>query len=67
MNNNIYIELKENTWGITLEDYTNLPINSNGVKLADGIPDGSNLEVFNLTNGQIEIYAEAFKGLWCER
>ena len=67
MNNGKLVELKENTWGILKDDYDNLDTNEYGIKLARGMPDGTQLEVFNLRTGKIEIYAEAFKEVWYER
>ena len=63
----IYFELKENTWGITRTNYDNLPTNLYGVKVAQDMPNGTNIEVFNETTGTIDIYAEAFQGAWYER
>lgn len=63
----IYIELKENTWGIELANYNNLSENSDGIKIAKDMPDGTQLEVFDNTTGKIKIYAEAINKLWYER
>ena len=63
----LYIELKENTWGIELAKYNNLPENTNGIKIANDMPDGTQLEVFDETSGKIKIYAEAINKLWYER
>lgn len=62
-----YITLKENTLGYELNDYNSLPVNSNGIKKAEGVPDGTALEVFNNLTGKIEAYAEAINELWFER
>ena len=64
---NIYVELKENAWGIELNDYNNLPTNANGVKIAHDMPDGTQLEVYDATSGKIVKYAEAIKAVWYER
>ncbi len=63
----IYVELKENVWGIKQTDYENLPTNVNGVKIAKDMPDGTCLEIFDESSGKITKYAEAFKGAWYER
>lgn len=64
----VYHELKENNWGITKENYDNLPTNSKGVKIIKcDMPNGTNLEVFDEETGTIVAYAEAFQGLWYER
>lgn len=62
-----YITLKENTLGYELNDYNSLPVNFNGIKKAEGVPNGTALEVFNNLTGEIEIYAEAINELWFER
>lgn len=62
-----YEELKDNVLGLSLEKYNSLPTNANGIKKAIGVPNGTQLEVFNETTGTIDIYAEAIKELWFER
>ena len=64
---NDYIELKDNTWGISKTNYDALPTNANGCKLAIGAPDGLQLEVFDESTGKIVIYAEAINKVWYER
>ena len=44
---NIYVELKDNTWGISKSNYDALPKNAAGLKLATGKPNGLQLEVFD--------------------
>ena len=64
---NIYVELKDNTWGISKSNYDALPTNASGLKLATGKPNGLQLEVFNESTGKIVIYAEAINEVWYER
>ena len=63
----IYVELKDNTWGISKTNYDALPTNSNGVKLASKIPNGLQLEVYDEVTGKIVVYAEAINEAWYER
>ena len=65
--NNDYIELKENTWGIEITNYNNLPSSSNGIKVAKDMPNGTQLEIFDNSTGKIVKYAEAINYLWYER
>lgn len=62
-----YIQLKENTWAIEQGNYDSLPVNSNGIKEAKDVPDGTQLEVFDNTSGKIKVYAEAINNAWYER
>ncbi len=64
---NIYVELKDNTWGISKSNYDALPVNASGLKLATGKPNGLQLEVFNESTGKIVVYAEAINEFWYER
>ena len=64
---NIYVELKDNTWGISKSKYDALPTNASGLKLATGKPNGLQLEVFNESTGKIVVYAEAINQVWYER
>ena len=66
-NDGKYVALKENNVGISLSDYENLPKNDKGIKVADDMPNGTFLEVFNESTGTIDIYAEAINELWFER
>ena len=66
-NDNKYISLKENNVGISLSNYESLPQNSKGIKIADDMPNGTALEVFDEDTGKITIYAEAINELWFER
>lgn len=65
--NGKYKKLKENNIGISLTDYETLPKTSNGIKIADDMPNGTLLEVFDMMSGKIVIYAEAIEELWYER
>lgn len=67
MNSDKYVMLKENNVGISLSDYESLPKNESNIKIADDMPNGTLLEVFNENTGKIEIYAEAINELWYER
>ena len=62
-----YKELKENNVGISKVNYEALPKNANGIKIADDMPNGTLLEVFDEATGKIVIYAEAIEELWYER
>lgn len=64
---NIYVELKDNTWGISKSNYDALPRNALGLKLASGKPNGLQLEVYDEATGKIVIYAEAINQVWYER
>lgn len=65
--NDVYIELKDNTWGISKVNFDSLPTNENGHKLATGKPNGTQLEVFDEVAGKIVAYAEAINYVWYER
>lgn len=64
---NVYVELKDNTWGISKANYDALPTNALGVKIASELPNGLQLEVFDENTGKIIIYAEAINEAWYER
>lgn len=65
--NSKYISLKENNVGISKTNYDGLAVNSNNIKIADDMPDGTLLEVFDESTGKIVTYAEAINELWYER
>ena len=64
---NIYVELKDNTWGISKSNYDALPKTAAGLKLATGKPNGLQLEVFDESTGKIVVYAESINQVWYER
>lgn len=63
----VYIALKENNVGISKTNYEALHKNSNNIKIADDMPNGTLLEVFDEQTGKIVKYAEAINELWYER
>ena len=65
--NDVYKQLKENNIGISKTNYDALPKNANNIKIADDMPNGTLLEVFDEQTGKIVIYAEAIEELWYER
>ncbi len=65
--NNKYVPLKENNVGISKTNYDGLAVNANNIKIADDMPDGTLLEVFDESTGKIVTYAEAINELWYER
>lgn len=66
MNEELYELLKDGVLGCSTTEYESLAT-QNGIKKADGVPQGTCLEVYDESTGKIKTYCEAIKGLWYER